>query len=265
MFGMSMTEILVIAVLALLVLGPEKLPKVAQMIGKGLREIRRATSDIRQAIEIDDIRSQFKEELDAKTWGRAGQLDDPYSNTTPPEDDEEYEDGPQIGPYGVPDEDDDDYDDAVLVEEEDDASSDADEPDAVTAVPLDPWHSLTGIGVFIRRQAIPTVPTLTLDEVAAVPVTGGLTLGSSDEEPDEGDEEEGSNDEEHSDDDEALTSRALSERVTAVGLPHWKEETGVGVLIVRQPMTAALLSLLGGVASVPIEGGVVDIERTERA
>ena len=63
MFGMSMTEILMIVVLALVVLGPEKLPKMAKMLGKGMRELRRATSDIRQAIEIDDIRAQIQSEL----------------------------------------------------------------------------------------------------------------------------------------------------------------------------------------------------------
>ncbi|MEL6177407.1 MAG: twin-arginine translocase TatA/TatE family subunit, partial [Myxococcota bacterium] len=160
-----MTEILVIAVLALLVLGPEKLPKVAQMIGKGLREIRRATSDIRQAIDIDETRSQFQNDLKSANWGRAGQLDDPYRNTTPPEDDED-ESSPQIGPYGVADEEDDEtyYDDAVLVSDDDgSASSDSEEHEPITTITLAPWHSLTRIGVFIQRQYIATVRPHTLD------------------------------------------------------------------------------------------------------
>jgi len=41
MFGIGWTEILVILVVALLVLGPDRLPGIARSLGKGLREFRR--------------------------------------------------------------------------------------------------------------------------------------------------------------------------------------------------------------------------------
>ncbi len=51
MFGLSGTEILIICLVALLVLGPTKLPDLARTIGKGLREFRRATNGVRHSVE----------------------------------------------------------------------------------------------------------------------------------------------------------------------------------------------------------------------
>lgn len=51
MFGMSMTEMMIIAVVALLILGPKELPKAAKTIGKALRDVRRASDDLRDTFE----------------------------------------------------------------------------------------------------------------------------------------------------------------------------------------------------------------------
>ena len=48
---MSISHLIVIAVIALIVLGPEKLPQVARMIGKAMAEFRRITGDFRSTIE----------------------------------------------------------------------------------------------------------------------------------------------------------------------------------------------------------------------
>jgi sec-independent protein translocase protein TatB len=53
MFGLSFGEILIILVVALLVLGPTGMPKLARTLGKGLRDFRRATGDIRGAFETE--------------------------------------------------------------------------------------------------------------------------------------------------------------------------------------------------------------------
>ena len=54
MFGLGMGEIVIILVLALILLGPQKLPEAAKQLGKGLRDFRRAT---------EDLKSQFETEL----------------------------------------------------------------------------------------------------------------------------------------------------------------------------------------------------------
>ena len=83
MFGLGPTELIVILVLGLLVLGPERIPGVASSLGKAIRSFRRATRDLRDQIDIDDdVRRPF-EDL------RAALRDEPAAPTFPP---------PQIAP-----------------------------------------------------------------------------------------------------------------------------------------------------------------------
>lgn len=57
MFGLGFGEIVVILVLALVLLGPQKLPEVAKQAGKLMREFRKAT---------DGLKDQFESELYAQ-------------------------------------------------------------------------------------------------------------------------------------------------------------------------------------------------------
>ena len=53
MFGLGFGEILIILVLALILLGPQRLPDVAKQLGKGLREFKKATDDLKQQFESE--------------------------------------------------------------------------------------------------------------------------------------------------------------------------------------------------------------------
>jgi sec-independent protein translocase protein TatB len=53
MFGLSFGEIVIIAALALLLLGADRLPEAAKTLGKGLREFRRATEDLKDQIQTE--------------------------------------------------------------------------------------------------------------------------------------------------------------------------------------------------------------------
>jgi TatA/E family protein of Tat protein translocase len=50
MFGIGVPELLVILVVALIVLGPKRLPEVAKALGKGLAEFRKATADLTEEL-----------------------------------------------------------------------------------------------------------------------------------------------------------------------------------------------------------------------
>ena len=48
-------ELIIILVIALLVLGPGKLPEVGSALGKGIREFRKAASDVKDAASIEPV------------------------------------------------------------------------------------------------------------------------------------------------------------------------------------------------------------------
>ncbi|MDY0292205.1 MAG: twin-arginine translocase TatA/TatE family subunit [Desulfuromonadaceae bacterium] len=53
MFGIGMPELLLIMALALIFIGPKKMPDIARALGQGMREFRNAANDLKRSIDID--------------------------------------------------------------------------------------------------------------------------------------------------------------------------------------------------------------------
>ena len=61
MFGIGMPEMLVILALALIVIGPKKLPDLAETLGRTMREFKKATSEFKETIQLEGELSEVKE------------------------------------------------------------------------------------------------------------------------------------------------------------------------------------------------------------
>jgi Tat protein translocase TatB subunit len=77
MFGIGMPEMFLILAIALIVIGPKKLPDLAKSLGRAFAEFKRATSELKDSFEIDtelneikttfnDMSNGIKEAIDVK-------------------------------------------------------------------------------------------------------------------------------------------------------------------------------------------------------
>lgn len=57
MFGIGVQELIIIAIIALLIVGPKKLPDLAKTLGKGFRDFKNATEGV-----TEDLKDALKEE-----------------------------------------------------------------------------------------------------------------------------------------------------------------------------------------------------------
>ena len=64
MFGIGLPEMIIIAVVALVFIGPDKLPGVLRSIGKSLVQLKRATSDVRSTVQ--DEMHKIEDEIELK-------------------------------------------------------------------------------------------------------------------------------------------------------------------------------------------------------
>ena len=81
MFGIGMPELLVIAVIALLVVGPKKLPDIAKALGKGLAEFRKvteeATDTLKETLKDHDDENSVKPPKDSLLYGKGEEKEAP--------------------------------------------------------------------------------------------------------------------------------------------------------------------------------------------
>jgi len=74
MFGIGLPELIIIMVIALIVIGPSKLPDLARALGKGMAEFRKATQEIKDSLDMDEDIQEVKKDLVDSVSG----LDEPF-------------------------------------------------------------------------------------------------------------------------------------------------------------------------------------------
>jgi TatA/E family protein of Tat protein translocase len=95
MFGIGMPELLVILALALIVIGPRKLPELARALGKGLAEFKRATRDFHEPLAPPD-----RTETENQSGDSSENPDDNAPSTIPPRKKKTDVIGEDSDPYG---------------------------------------------------------------------------------------------------------------------------------------------------------------------
>ena len=61
MFGLGMPEILLILAIALIVIGPKKLPELAKTLGRAMGEFKRSAQELKRSIDIESTVTDIKD------------------------------------------------------------------------------------------------------------------------------------------------------------------------------------------------------------
>lgn len=82
MLDIGLAELLIILAVALIVLGPKKLPEVARSLGRGLAQFRRASEDLRRSILLDEDYTEREQTTEALPYSSASRPPNPLTETT---------------------------------------------------------------------------------------------------------------------------------------------------------------------------------------
>ncbi|MFQ5602557.1 MAG: twin-arginine translocase TatA/TatE family subunit [bacterium] len=63
MGAIGMQELIIIFLVILLLFGSKRLPELARGLGKGIREFKKATSDLKNELDVGEIETDIKKEI----------------------------------------------------------------------------------------------------------------------------------------------------------------------------------------------------------
>jgi Tat protein translocase TatB subunit len=71
MLNIGPQELLVILIIGLLVVGPQRLPELSRQIGKGLREFRKIQDDVKGMVNLDEVKNMVSFDADGDAGSSA--------------------------------------------------------------------------------------------------------------------------------------------------------------------------------------------------
>lgn len=77
MFGIGLPELIIIMVIALVIIGPNKLPDLARALGKGMAEFKKATQEIKDSLDVDQDLQDIRNGLSDTVSGLNRPVDEP--------------------------------------------------------------------------------------------------------------------------------------------------------------------------------------------
>lgn len=86
MFGIGLPELILILGIALIVVGPERLPELAKSLGKGINELKKAATALKESVneEIKEEADPWRQNLDATTPADLPGVNAPLPASEPP-------------------------------------------------------------------------------------------------------------------------------------------------------------------------------------
>jgi len=84
MLGIGMQEIIIILIVALIIIGPKKLPDLARALGRAIGEFRKAADDLKDNLDINGIREEKERLMREITHASVSKDSKPKGDTAAP-------------------------------------------------------------------------------------------------------------------------------------------------------------------------------------
>ena len=85
MLGIGMQEIIIILVVALIIIGPKKLPDLARALGRAMGEFRRTADDLKDNLDINGMKAEKEKLMRDITQNQLNLDKKPEADTSPPQ------------------------------------------------------------------------------------------------------------------------------------------------------------------------------------
>ena len=95
MFGIGLPELIIIMAVALIVVGPEKLPELAKSLAKGIFELKKTANALKESFHEDEQEKPWDADIEPDDYPPTRQLPDSNSDTDDSVKDSDLDAGPE--------------------------------------------------------------------------------------------------------------------------------------------------------------------------